>query len=474
MNGRNWRSRRRGPSMRLMGLVACAIAVSVLLLLYFTASSELSPGAVGRPEVALHWRESSLSSTSPLLAGGKSRLGVQLANAVKPSASSADLYLPSQQLLDVDEPLPEESTWKGEVHRQEDVENEAASVQAHWGGLERQAEEDSREEDMEGWGYGERFTIAQNGDLGPETEEEVEEGHLLLLHQGRCGSTVLMSLMRQPPNRKAIVWSSWNEFLTEIGSGRRYVGEDWDDEWLTRFVRGKTETAANGATKNLILSLKFAHVCRLGVPLHAALAALHKAGFRHMVVLHRSYLKVALSMAHVKQKNVAYHAGSAQVESCSELSLQVGGVADVPPGRGALQNSCGREDGDEPLLGSFEVLDKGYLDALQSPLFRDHLLLSYEKDIYEDPVVAYVKLRAYLSRRGINLVAPEELEQASLAKTTDCSVEEMMEPSDYAAVSGRLAETKWAWTLLREEELQAMPEFPASVIYPKAAPHQFY
>ena len=222
-------------------------------------------------------------------------------------------------------------------------------------------------------------------------------------------------------------------------------------------------------TKNLILSLKFAHICRLGVPVHAVLAALHKAGFRHMVVLHRNYLKVALSMAHVKQKHVAYHTGSQQVESCSDLSLRVGGVAGVSVGSGAIQNSCGREKDEEPLLGSFEVLDKAYHDAVESPHFRDHLLLSYERDIYEDPLVAYAKLRTYLARRGLHLVPSEELDDASLAKTTDCSVEEMMEASDYAAVSGRLQETKWAWTLLSVEQLQAHPGFPLNVIHDESS-----
>lgn len=194
----------------------------LVLLLVFTTGTDGPTPTEQRQELELNWPEDDLQAETSSSGDGAGRLAVELAVAAEPPSGSVDLYLPSLSLVELEEPLFEESRGDEDDYYPVNPTSTAVTEGPPWEGVseEGREEEAARETAL----ASDSYRLSESGEVEAISEEEVEEGHLLLLHQGRCGSTVLMSLMRQKPNQGVIVWSPWNEFMTETGSGRTYKG----------------------------------------------------------------------------------------------------------------------------------------------------------------------------------------------------------------------------------------------------------
>lgn len=234
-------------------------------------------------------------------------------------------------------------------------------------------------------------------------------------HHGRCGSSVLGTLLDQHPD------ISWHRELY-----RRYTVKGIDrPNFLDdiRRVRGKSTKSFYGIE---LKGLPSQHLQRLGVDLEQFIDAIGPEGFEHAIFLHRrNILRKLISVQIVDQGlRDSFHLPSDSADELQgKLTIDVDQVRIV--GRLA------------PLLDMIRYIDEESAKARDLMADRFHLLsLHYEDDIEQNPLHAYAQVCDYLG------VPPAE-PSITMKRINTKALPELL--ANYDEVADVLAGTPYEW-----------------------------
>lgn len=180
-----------------------------------------------------------------------------------------------------------------------------------------------------------------------------------------------------------------------------------------------------------ILSLKLYQIEQAKMRVDDYLTALAIVGAKHLVVLHRSYLRVYISSKMAKETGKFANSNKNQQVNCpSELFT----------------------DDWQYRATVWERLDREYQMALTHPAFPNRLALSYESDVYEDPAEAAAMVNEFLGRNGPDVVL-------QMYRTSDCPIRDAI--LDYDNLVAALEGTSRAYML--EPQGRQVPLPPVEV-----------
>lgn len=240
--------------------------------------------------------------------------------------------------------------------------------------------------------------------------------HIAMLHNGRCGSTVLAKMLDQHPK---IHWpGEVFEVYMEATASKQ---EAFVETILAGSTKMRTSEVYGFETKYLP-EQQLSEVC-INMPLEHYLTTLDKLGFSKFIVLHRqNYLRRAISAEVARQKQT-WHSHT-DIQTTTKITLDVNKI------------KIGIQE--KSLLESFEHLDHQYqkLQALVKP--KEHLLLNYETDILEDPHKAYSKVCAFL---GLDNANPN----ITLKRTNPFALKNLL--NNYDEVATTISPTTYSWML---------------------------
>lgn len=244
---------------------------------------------------------------------------------------------------------------------------------------------------------------------------------VVMLHTGRCGSTVLADMLHQHGD---IYWAG--EVFARMTERHRDIAPG--PEALAAVIR-KSRRAGRYTGKTFFgFELKYLpqqHIRQdyLALTLEDCLARLRRLRFTRFIVLRReNYLRQAISVQIGRQQR-RWHA-----KSTPEKPTRV--VLNLDEYRPAPRRMT--------LLDEFQSLDGNHarLQQLLSP--DEALYLSYEGDILNDPTQAYRKCCKFL---GVTPASPK----IALARTNPFPYEQMV--ANMPAISALLRNTNYAWML---------------------------
>ena len=226
-------------------------------------------------------------------------------------------------------------------------------------------------------------------------------------HSGRCGSTVLSSMLQQHPK----IYCA--QELLEVYS-KSYVDlADKSGAWSEGKWRVRREMLKGGA-KVFGFEMKIWHLSRLGVSTREAMNFLNKIGFnKHIVLERQNYLRVITS-GRVAKKTSCYHIKSKTTPIVTKIYINP-----------------------ENLDSSIRKFADFYTE-LKMLLGQNCLWLLYEKDILQNPNIAFHKV--------IDFLKLEQLEATvSLRRTNPYPLQEIIENFD--EISVQLKGTAHEWML---------------------------
>jgi len=247
-------------------------------------------------------------------------------------------------------------------------------------------------------------------------------GNVVMLHIGRCGSSVVGQLLGQHPR---IYWAS--ELYAPIfsewqrrNSGEEMVGEMPEDalSYLQRNMRAALHRFYG-------FEMKPFHFRLIGYSAEAFLDHLDSVGFNHFILLdRRNRLRKIISSVIAHSRDGDYHIGS---ERSARLTKAHVNIDDL------------RIDFDsKPLIEYLADYDRE-MHGLETLLRRRNVLrLTYEDDIQADPQRAYARVCDFLGLRATS-VSPK------LSRTNPFPLEDMIE--NFGEVKQTLAGTPYEWML---------------------------
>jgi LPS sulfotransferase NodH len=244
---------------------------------------------------------------------------------------------------------------------------------------------------------------------------------IVMLHTGRCGSTVLARMLDEHPS---IYWAG--ELFARMTERHPEVPPG---PGALKTITRKGRRAGRHTGKRFYgFELKYLpqqHLRRefLNLRLEDCVSLLRRLRFLRFIVLHReNYLRQAISVQ-VGREQRRWHARTAP-EKPKLIVLNLESFRPGPPRIG--------------LLDEFRSLEENH-DKLKHLLAHDQVLyLSYERDILEDPTQAYLKCCRFL---GVAPASP----QIALARTNPFAYDEIV--LNMPAVTTLLRNTKYAWML---------------------------
>lgn len=192
-------------------------------------------------------------------------------------------------------------------------------------------------------------------------------------HTGRCGSTVLGTLLNQNP---LIHWD-----------GEVYVVHERSNTSLKQidFLKERILKYPNKTYCFATKSLKYQHLGKnfLNMNLNSYINLLIEIGFKHFIIINRyNYLKRVVSQL-IGEKRKKWHFKIN--ENPPELTKITIDTNNLKVGEKTLS-----------LLDFFIELDNHYLELNQKLSYFNHLNISYEKDIMLNPEVGYNKICNFL------------------------------------------------------------------------------
>lgn len=242
-----------------------------------------------------------------------------------------------------------------------------------------------------------------------------------MLHPGRCGSTVLATMLGDRDDVR------WDGEIFEPHRSRPPLRQVEAGLAPSGVVGGRREEVEEAAYLFAVKYLWSHHLRVLDLDLPELVEELKAGGVDRWVLVHRrNHLRRVVSGA-VGRARGSYH--QRRSDGPSELVRVTLDLDDVPFGPGA------------PLLDVFEELERGERELRQLLDGQPTLWLTYEDDIERDPTVAYERVCDFLGleRRPV---------EVRLRRTTPFSLEDVLE--NHAEVSALLEGTDREWMLERD------------------------
>ena len=228
-------------------------------------------------------------------------------------------------------------------------------------------------------------------------------------HSGRCGSSVLTSMLTQHPN----IFCAGE--LLETYSNQYIEVSDKSKAWSGGKLR-IARNALRGGRKTSGFEMKVWHLVRLGVSVTQAMQFVNQIGYnKHIVLERKNYLR-AMASGHVLKKTSTSHIGSKSQAQLNQVHID-----------------------SETLFPRLETFSNFYSDV-KALLGDDCLWLYYEDDIHKDPKVACNKVTDYLN---VNRQDPN----IRLGITNPYPLNEII--SNYDEISTMLKDTNYEWMLTR-------------------------
>lgn len=204
--------------------------------------------------------------------------------------------------------------------------------------------------------------------------------NVVMLHPGRCGSTVVADLLDQHPR---VYWAK--ELFLE------YMNRPFErtPRWIERHIersRAKSAKPVYGFESKYLPEQELGAWC-LDMPLAEYLALLRRLRFNRFIVLHRkNYLRRAVSakvgLVRQKWERASEEENARAPEAPDRVALDVGAFR-----TGAVT---------QPLIELFRSLDAQHVKARELLDPAESLFLTYEDDIEDDPRKAYRQICAFL------------------------------------------------------------------------------
>lgn len=190
--------------------------------------------------------------------------------------------------------------------------------------------------------------------------------NICLWHAGRCGSTVLASLIDEDGR---LNWKG--EYFEKLSKDVELRGSAPEECWQTG-VSKLEEIARTKDRRPLGIEMKLWHLMRMQKHVRDVYYALYPNPFdKHIVLERRNYLRIYLS------GQVLHASGTSHIKD-EKATYSEKVTIDVPE-----------------LVSEIEICHKFYKD-LRDALPSDHLYLTYEDDIAKNPNVAYSKLISHI------------------------------------------------------------------------------
>eukprot|EP00011_Vannellida_sp_DIVA3-517-6-12_P011563 CAMPEP_0114626730 /NCGR_PEP_ID=MMETSP0168-20121206/11935_1 /TAXON_ID=95228 ORGANISM="Vannella sp., Strain DIVA3 517/6/12" /NCGR_SAMPLE_ID=MMETSP0168 /ASSEMBLY_ACC=CAM_ASM_000044 /LENGTH=350 /DNA_ID=CAMNT_0001838049 /DNA_START=158 /DNA_END=1207 /DNA_ORIENTATION=+ len=282
----------------------------------------------------------------------------------------------------------------------------------------RRAFEDGRMDDWEGVASDVDLSVAV--DRCP-TDSGVGclQGPVILLHMGRCGSSVLLNMLGWKGQnigqlqdgdlffpslptpevfRSLAEWPPRSSMTKDdlYEEGHRATEEEmaFHVKQLKEIFTRASKKLPGGGEAYPIMSLKLYQVENAKMRMDDYLWALAEAGAKHLVVLHRSYLRVFISNKLTKETGKFVNSNKKAQVHCPKEPIV---------------------DDWDLRLKNWKRQDLEYRQALTHPAFPHRLAISYETDIYEDPHVGARMVNQFLGRQHRDLAL-------DMYRTSDCPV----------------------------------------------------
>lgn len=232
--------------------------------------------------------------------------------------------------------------------------------------------------------------------------------NICLWHAGRCGSTVLASLIDEDGR---LNWKG--EFLEHISKDVELRGGDAEKSW----EKGIAEIRAEVANKDRLplgIEMKLWHLVRFRKTVNEAYQAISSTSFdTHIILERKNYLRVYLS------GQILHASGTSHIKDEKEVYRKKVTI-DVPD-----------------LLNEIEICHDFYR-SLKDNLPSGSLYLSYEDDISDSPDKAYSKL---MNNIGLS---PRKT-TTNLKKTNARPASEMV--NNWTEITDAIQRTQHNWML---------------------------
>ena len=245
----------------------------------------------------------------------------------------------------------------------------------------------------------------------------VRKQKVAMLHPGRCGSTVLGSLMNQHPD---IFWSG--EPFEKYMQLDRSLSLPQTKKIIQKAENTEISKIYSFATKYL-QDMHLSKDC-INMKLPEYINLLEELGYHKFIVINRSnHLRRAISIRRGLETNL-WH-------TTNDITLSKKIFLDTQEFQVGLNRYM-------PLIKYFNSLDEEEEKLLHVLADFDTLLLNYESDIEKDPKRAYIKTCEFLSLSPVKV-------DVKLKKTNPNSIPELI--VNYDEVKKVIENTSYSWML---------------------------
>jgi hypothetical protein len=210
-----------------------------------------------------------------------------------------------------------------------------------------------------------------------------------LWHAGRCGSTVLATLLLDDGR---FDWKG--EYFESLSKEVELRGADPEVSWQNGLQK-LAEESANQKFGVFGIEMKVWQMVRFGISIAETMAILNSIPIQHNIVLKRdSFLRIYLS-GRILQASGVSHVTSEQEASRVAIDVDI-----------------------KNMLAEIDLFD-GFYDQLELNLPSETLWLSFEADIEQNPSDAYRKVVSWLGMKPRKVTTP-------LKRTNNRPIEDMV------------------------------------------------
>lgn len=241
----------------------------------------------------------------------------------------------------------------------------------------------------------------------------IRKTNVAMFHIGRCGSTVVGTLLNQHPK---IRWAG--ELFANLK--RKYGGDSWVWENPMRMIRLRTNLHM---CKVFGFEIKSKHFGDVKMDIEKTIKYLKKLGYKKYIILKReNYLK----------REVSKITGAKMEKWNFETSIE-------PP---KVKIPLTKKDGKE-IVEHFKEIDEFY-KRLEKKLENEITMeLKYERDIKKDPKIAFKKLIEYNDLEEVRT-------KVRTKKINKKPIEERIE--NFREVKSALDKTEYEWMVRGRQE----------------------